>query len=623
MVCDQPDLADVGHHPISEAAPAGEDPFASPEFQALTLDLKRARLDPQKAPWRDLARTAQDLLTTHGKDLRAATYLIEALTYRDGFEGMALGLRILHDLAKTFGADLHPRRVRARDNAIRAMGETLPGLLTTSTGSKEDLKALHNCLMLVMALEVMLPQALDAPEIAFPLVALRKRLVEMTRNYQPEEVEPGEASPASKERASVGEDSAPSSAPRPKLPPPLAGKAALPPVAGVEPRAAPTPIVATPSDAPENGGQPPPQARPVSLAAPELTHPRTATVVALATGGAAASPAAVSVSALQTGTIAANRIGPAIQQVKAAMSSLAEAWRHANPAEPRAYALARHALWFEITGLPPLSDQPGGVAMRGTNIPPPDAEAFKSAEQRLAGTDDPAAIVEIVDRLETMVFDSPFWLNPHRLVAEALEALGHDYEAARRSVTVTTAAFVQRLPGLVDLSFQKGVPFLDGKTRSWLLAGAPAGQLVDAADANGTSGLAEIEAKAGKLAGEDRAREGLALFTEGRRALSSERKRFEWDLAQARYCRDHGFRGVALSLLESLETRLIERHLEDWEPAWVAEHAVLLLGLYGGEPADAGGSNGGLDRRQAVHRLFGRLSRLDPVAATGYAKFLE
>jgi type VI secretion system protein VasJ len=301
------------------------------------------------------------------------------------------------------------------------------------------------------------------------------------------------------------------------------------------------------------------------------------------------------------------------------MADLARALRQADPSDPRAYALVRHALWFTIANEPPVSNQTAGSRERPTEIPAPDIGELEVAKRRLSTTSDPRALVDMIDRLEVLILDSPFWLDPHRFVVQALTQLGEAYAAARKTVAITTLAFVQRLPGVLNLAFLSGHPFAGSETRAWIEDSALVGGNTSSNRAGAASALADTEAKARKLASEDKAREGLSVFVGSRRMLSSERERFEWDLAQAKYCRDYGLGGVALSLLENLEGPIAERRLEDWEPTWVIEHAIALLGLYNAEHAEAGAANAHPARRDAVRRVFSRLSRLDPIAAIGFA----
>jgi type VI secretion system ImpA family protein len=60
------------------------------------------------ANWPLVERLCADLLRTRSKDLLVACWLAEAVVYRNGFAGLAPGVRLLTGLCRHFWADLHP-----------------------------------------------------------------------------------------------------------------------------------------------------------------------------------------------------------------------------------------------------------------------------------------------------------------------------------------------------------------------------------------------------------------------------------------------------------------------------------------------------------------------------------
>ncbi len=102
--------------PISAEEPSGPDLEYDPDFMALE---EAARTEPEQQfgntiiaarepDWpkvRDLACT----VLSRSKDLRAALYLVQALTQGNGLSGLAQGLQLFHRLLSNYWDSLHPQ----------------------------------------------------------------------------------------------------------------------------------------------------------------------------------------------------------------------------------------------------------------------------------------------------------------------------------------------------------------------------------------------------------------------------------------------------------------------------------------------------------------------------------
>ncbi len=64
--------------------------------------------DIKRADWAEVERLCRGVLRERSKDLLVAGRLTEAITHRQGFAGMASGLRLVHLLCEQFWPDLHP-----------------------------------------------------------------------------------------------------------------------------------------------------------------------------------------------------------------------------------------------------------------------------------------------------------------------------------------------------------------------------------------------------------------------------------------------------------------------------------------------------------------------------------
>jgi type VI secretion system protein ImpA len=107
--------------PISEDAPAGADPRADTSTSSLyyrTKDARNAARSAERASveigspppeeWDIVLETAMDILANHAKDLEIASWLVEALVRRHGFEGLRDGLNLLGGIASNFWGTCFP-----------------------------------------------------------------------------------------------------------------------------------------------------------------------------------------------------------------------------------------------------------------------------------------------------------------------------------------------------------------------------------------------------------------------------------------------------------------------------------------------------------------------------------
>ena len=145
----------------------------------------------------------------------------------------------------------------------------------------------------------------------------------------------------------------------------------------------------------------------------------------------------------------------ALRELGRSMLEVASGIRTADVADVRAYTLQRTSIWLPVCELPPSIDG-------RTELPPPAGEVRGAIESAMTGRDYAGALA----KCEDAATDSLFWLDAHRITAEALVSMG--YESAARAVRAETGALLDRLPGLGDLNFKDGTPFADPATRQWL-----------------------------------------------------------------------------------------------------------------------------------------------------------
>jgi type VI secretion system protein VasJ len=218
---------------------------------------------------------------------------------------------------------------------------------------------------------------------------------------------------------------------------------------------------------------------------------------------------------------------------------------------------------------------------------------------------------ELLTRAEGQFAVTPLWLDMQRYVAVALNGLGPMYKAAADAVALETLALQSRLPTIFDLCFKDGTPFADAATKAWLneVGGRLGGGGGGGAAADGDP-LGGAIAEARKLLSEAKGVEAVERLTQEVDGSGSRRHQFRAQLALAGFCMDMNRLALASSILEGLERRVDEYHLEDWEPDLAAKALARLYEcLMKSKPRPTP------EEAQRVAGVFSRVCRLDPAAA--------
>src|SRR5260221_12309989 len=112
---------------------------------------------------------------------------------------------------------------------------------------------------------------------------------------------------------------------------------------------------------------------------------------------------------------------------------------------------------MEITDLPAVRDGK-------TFVPAPPAELKEEWEALLAAN----KFIEAIKAIEASAAEFVFWLDPHRILAQAMDKAGGMFANARKVVVAELGALIRRLPDLPDLQFRDGTTFADATTKMWL-----------------------------------------------------------------------------------------------------------------------------------------------------------
>lgn len=261
------------------------------------------------------------------------------------------------------------------------------------------------------------------------------------------------------------------------------------------------------------------------------------------------------------------------QDVKAAIKSIQDVGRKVanykrqkNIADPGAYSLLRTVVWMQVERLPPHEN--GQTMLPGMD---PDMQTMI---QTLLNN---KSYAEVLQHTEGAFGDSLFWLKGHYLAAQALQGLGH--VDAQKAVQQSLAAFLNRMPGILELKFSSGELLADDMTRIWIdgeVLGSGGGSGGGSKQSPWTIGLQD----ALSLAGKGDFKQGLNVVNQGKATAVDQRSAFMWQLINAQYFEKTGYVKLAVPLLEYLWKQLLSLNLTEWETSPTLLIAKSLFACY-------------------------------------------
>lgn len=196
------------------------------------------------------------------------------------------------------------------------------------------------------------------------------------------------------------------------------------------------------------------------------------------------------------------------------------------------------------------------------------------------------------------------WLDIQRYTLMAMDGLGEAYSKASEAVREDLRALLAEYPDLIHLSMDDDTPTASPQTREYfaqggILTGEGRKSAVPVAEPTPEEMIREAVKKG-------RHEVALALVARQMKLETSGRGRFQWQVEQAQILMQAGRAAVAFPILKEVTEEIFKRRLEDWEPAAIVVHPLVLyyrclqeLGVDG-------------DERQ---RIYATVCRLDPVRA--------
>ncbi|WP_164743912.1 type VI secretion system protein TssA [Saccharospirillum alexandrii] len=552
------DIAELASAPIPGDAPCGISVKYEDSFQQLEAELaKQESLTAATVDWRLVEQLARTILTSESKDLLVASYMAAALVQNQSYSGMLQGFALLQQLCEHWWDDMHPplKRIRGRAAAITWLVEKVSWHIETKPPAGAELTQISELYETVSGLdqwlaEKMADKAPDMTGLIRPLRQLKK-----TADAEAKQAEAKAAPPEPKPPATES---------------PAQNDAASPQSASNEP-----PVAAL-------AAQPPPAAQPQPATPPAPSTLKTPDINADVATDADASKA--------------------IRQIQDALRKLSSYYAEAKPAEPRRYRLARYALWLNVDSLPPNKDGK-------TQVPPPAKDLGTRIQQAL----DQADFTGVVDQVEKHLVKLPYWFEGQRLLVTAMDQLGGSHQAALQVVRSELRGLLERLPGLLDLSYSDGTPFADDATRFWLnQAILLSGDDIESSGGQGDA-LDEAHRSAVKLASSGKIADAINELQTFARHSGSRRQEYHARLALAEVLMDSGQAAAALPILDRLGQYIEEHRLADWEPDFARRCYHLLHQACQREANNEANDTDSLKLRQAA--AYSELCWFDPGSA--------
>lgn len=215
--------------------------------------------------------------------------------------------------------------------------------------------------------------------------------------------------------------------------------------------------------------------------------------------------------------------------------------------------LRRFGVWFSIISAPER------VATGETRLMPVAVDRVNEYHTLLSK----GADLALLRRVEQSLTLSPFWFDGHHLSAQIAQSLGHpEWANAIREETFT---FLNRVPGLMDMSFKGAVPFVSPETRQWL-EGAGGGM-------SGGEVMSSWEQKRKEtleLADQGGLSVALAMLNDGMSSTKEPREQFYLRLISAELMDSHQLSAMAKVEYNQLHTQAMDTTLADWEPTLVS-----------------------------------------------------
>ena len=548
----EPSLLPLAAEPISGESPVGIAIKYEDSFQALEAELaKQESLTAATVDWRLVESLARSILTDQSKDILVGSYLAMALVQNQGYSGMLQGFTLLQRLSEQWWDDMFPplKRIRGRAAAVTWLTEKASWYIESKPPAGPDLSVVPALYEAISSLDQFLAEKMA--DKAPDMTSLIRPLRQLKKAADAE-VKHAEAA------------------------------AVKPPLAEAAPKPAPE------SNEQNLDSMPAAQQKSPVSEPSKPQSPQTASTIQTS-----------DISADVSSDSDANK---AIRKVQDALRKLSSFYGESKPAEPRRFRLSRYAMWLSIDALPPNKEGK-------TQVPPPPKDLASKAQQSL----DQADFTGAIDQVEKQLAKLPYWFEGHRLQVVAMEQLGGSHQAALQVVRSELRGLIERLPGLLELAYSDGTPFIDDATRFWLTQTILVLDSEPSAGGNSDGALQDARQSAVKLAASGKIGDAITELQSFAMHSGSKRDEYHARLALAEVLMDSGQSAAALPILDRLSSYIEEHGLAEWEPDFAKQCYQLLYLACQREASNDENDADALKHRQSA--AYTRLCWFDPGSA--------
>jgi type VI secretion system protein VasJ len=534
--------------PISEETPCGENARYDERYDNSKTEIMKLTAGGASIDWRAIRTNIDSLLSETTKDLTLAAYLSLALLKEYQYPGLLAGLKIIEGFMDTWWESMFPPVKRAK--ARIQIFEWMDERLSVMAHVIEPEADQADALRQCKAIVDDLPEKVQ-PLVKAPVTGFGQLRTELNQwlNQLPEPEPEPVVDEGAKETTGAS--------------PPTSESESV-----EEKRAAETPAEPKPPQAAE----PPPQKAPTAPKQPAVKLDLPPPVEELET----------------------------LDEGLKAIMKIVHLLRGAAPLSLIPYRLARILTWDLVQSAPPAA--PDGK----TNIPPPDYQVMSMLEVQ-RGAANWTALTQTAEHL--FITSANYFLDLQRDVYQGLSNQGAD-EAAQ-VVAIETGRLLNRLPGLLDLTYSSGLPFANNDTRQWAADAmkAAAGPSSGDDEADDNAWLKE----ATKVAGKSMAA-ALPLLNDAISEAKNTKSVMQRKRDVAKFFIINKEFQWAMPLLESLYDKIESTTLAQWEPNYCSEVWELLLRGYEAHPD--GLSHTGRDRSH-MQEIRQKLFEINVAKAAG------
>jgi type VI secretion system protein VasJ len=192
------EIHSLGKDPIQPDQPAGSDVRYEPEYEQLQAEIDKLSWPSASGgiDWKKVSDLAGSILAKKCKDLLVASYLAVSQIHMRRIEGLADGLKVLHDLIEYYWDDLFPpkKRMRGRLAAIQWWIEKTEIALKEITSQPVAAEKVDAIKQALTQIDSLLAQHLPEPPLLRPIQRVLEEFPSVSQGHsEPDSTSAAEA----------------------------------------------------------------------------------------------------------------------------------------------------------------------------------------------------------------------------------------------------------------------------------------------------------------------------------------------------------------------------------------------------------------------------------------------